>query len=144
MVPFNSAIFLAALLLINVFSSNSFLTPHFRFNRCHGVVQCEVRVADSASSIITEAVSFMEIRIGKIIEIGLHPEAENLYVEKVDCGEDSGPRTIVSGLAKYCTLDELMGRNVVVLANLKPRALVGIMSAGMLLCASNEDHTKAS
>lgn len=118
-----------------------------RFNRCRGVASCEAVAADTTdvapAPLLTETVSFMEIRVGKIVEIALHPEAENLYVEKVDCGEEGGPRTIVSGLAKFCTIEELMGRNVVVLANLKPRALVGILSAGMLLCASNEDHTKA-
>ncbi|KAM3573440.1 hypothetical protein VYU27_004619, partial [Nannochloropsis oceanica] len=55
--------------------------------------------------------------------------------------EPSGARTIVSGLVKYQTEEQLLGREVVVLANLKPRALKGITSHGMLLCASNEDHT---
>ena len=86
--------------------------------------------------------SCMEIRVGKIIEIGKHPEADSLYVEKVDCGEASGPRTIVSGLVKYCTVEQLLNSKVTVLCNLKPRALVGITSAGMLLCASNADGTQ--
>ena len=75
------------------------------------------------------------------MEIGKHPEADTLYVEKVDVGE-SEPRTIVSGLVEYCSVDSLLNRNVVVLCNLKPRALKGIMSFGMLLCCSNQDHTK--
>ena len=86
--------------------------------------------------------SRLEIRIGKIVEIGRHPEADGLFVEKVDLGEADGPRTIVSGLVQFCTEEQLLNRKVVVLANLKPRALKGIMSAGMLLCASNADHTK--
>lgn len=86
--------------------------------------------------------SCLEIRIGKIVDISTHPEAENLYVEKVDLGETEGPRTIVSGLVQYCAADSLLNRNVVVLCNLKPRALKGITSNGMLLCASNADHTK--
>lgn len=83
---------------------------------------------DTSSNTIEEPVtdlSKLEIRIGKIIEIGQHPEAENLYVEKVDVGESSGPRTIVSGLVKYCSIDSLINRTVVVLCNLKPRALKG-------------------
>lgn len=69
--------------------------------------------------------SCLEIRIGKIVELSKHPEAENLYVEKVDLGEVDGPRTIVSGLVQYCTEESLLNRNVIVLCNLKPRALKG-------------------
>ena len=82
--------------------------------------------------------SRLEIRVGKIVEIDTHPEADTLFVEKVDVGEEDGPRTIVSGLVEYCTKEELLNRDVIVVCNLKPRALKGITSAGMLLCASNE------
>ena len=83
----------------------------------------------------------LEIRVGKIIEISKHPEADNLYVESVDVGE-STPRTIVSGLVEYCPIESLLHQQVIVLCNLKPRALKGITSYGMLLCSSNSDHTK--
>lgn len=96
---------------------------------------------ESAGAIISE-LSRLEIRVGKIVEIGRHPEADGLYVESVDCGDLEGPRTIVSGLVEFCTAEQLMNRNVIVLCNLKPRALKGITSAGMLLCASNADKTK--
>jgi methionine--tRNA ligase beta chain len=86
--------------------------------------------------------SRVEMRVGKILEVSKHPEADSLYVEKVDCGEESGPRTIVSGLVKYCTAEHLLNREVVVLMNLKPRALKGITSNGMLLCASSADHSQ--
>lgn len=85
--------------------------------------------------------SLLEIRVGKIVEIGRHPEADSLYVEKVDVGEPNGPRIIVSGLVAFCKEEELLNRNVIVLCNLKPRALKGVTSYGMLLCASNSDHT---
>jgi aminoacyl tRNA synthase complex-interacting multifunctional protein 1 len=85
-----------------------------------------------------DPIELLEIRIGKITEIGKHPDGDSLYVEKVDLGEPSGPRTIVSGLVEYCTTDYLLNRNVVVLCNLKPRALKGVLSEGMLLCASNK------
>ena len=63
-----------------------------------------------------------------------------MYVEQVDVGEDS-PRTIVSGLVKYVPLEAMQQRLVVVLANLKPRNMRGTKSSGMLLAASNEEHT---
>lgn len=51
--------------------------------------------------------SKLEIRTGKIVEISPHPEADSLYVEKVDVGEPTGPRTIVSGLVKFCSVDSV-------------------------------------
>lgn len=86
--------------------------------------------------------SRLEVRVGVIREISAHPDADTLYVEQVDVGEESGCRTIVSGLVKYMSTDELVGKRVVVLCNLKPRAMRGVTSHGMLLCASNEDHTQ--
>lgn len=56
------------------------------------------------------------------MQISRHPDAESLYVEKVDvgAGEEEGPRTIVSGLVNFCEEADLLGRDVVVLCNLKP------------------------
>eukprot|EP01038_Epipyxis_sp_PR26KG_P012328 gene12328-16535_t len=87
-------------------------------------------------------ISLLEIRVGKIIEISKHPEADSLYVEKVDVGEPSGPRTIVSGLVQFCTIDMLLNKQVIVLCNLKPRPLKGIVSQGMLLCTSSSDRSQ--
>ena len=74
-----------------------------------GVAKLSNRVATmctSAPSLEAE-LSKLEIRIGKIVEIAVHPEADSLYVEKVDIGEPSGPRTIVSGLVKFCSADSV-------------------------------------
>lgn len=87
-------------------------------------------------------VESLEIRIGKVLEIGKHPEADSLYVEKVDLGEPAGPRTIVSGLVEFCTEEYLLNLDVVVLCNLKPRVFKGINSQGMLLCSSNKADGK--
>jgi len=84
--------------------------------------------------------SRLEIRVGVVVECEAHPDADSLYIEKIDVGEEE-PRTIVSGLVNFISAEELTGRKVVVLCNLKPRAMRGVTSAGMLLCASNEDHT---
>lgn len=51
-------------------------------------------------------------------------------------------RTIVSGLVAYVTEEEMHGRMVLGLCNLPPRAMRGVTSTGMLLCASNDDHTR--
>lgn len=82
--------------------------------------------------------SKFNMRVGKIVEVSRHPDAESLYVEKIDIGEQE-PRTIVSGLVKYVPIEEMQERMVVVLANLKPAAMRGVKSAGMVLCASVSD-----
>lgn len=80
-------------------------------------------------------VSRFDMRIGKILEISKHPEADTLYVEQVDIGE-AKPRQIISGLVKFCPESELLGRMAVFLVNLKPAKMRGVMSEGMIMCAS--------
>jgi len=83
----------------------------------------------------------LDIRIGKIISVKAHEEADTLYVEQIDLGE-SKSRTVVSGLRKYVSLEEMQNRLVVVLCNLKPSKLKGVLSEAMVLAASNHDHTQ--
>lgn len=86
-------------------------------------------------------IAALDIRVGKIVDVKKHPDAESLYVEQVDVGEDE-PRTIISGLVKYVSMNALLNSTVIVLCNLKPRNMRGIKSHGMLLCASDEGHEK--
>merc|ERR1712070_1175648 len=69
-----------------------------------------------------------------------HPEAEKLYVEQVDVGEEK-PRTVVSGLVDFMPAEALTNRRAVLLCNLKPAKMRGIESQAMVLAASNEDHS---
>ena len=82
--------------------------------------------------------SKVDLRVGKIVEVKPHPDSENLYVEKIDLGESSGPRTVVSGLAKFIPLEQMKGRRVVCVTNLKGRAIVGVDSQAMVLCGKGE------
>ncbi|XP_071695810.1 methionine--tRNA ligase, cytoplasmic-like [Rutidosis leptorrhynchoides] len=86
-------------------------------------------------------ISRLDIRVGVIAEVQKHPDADSLYVEKIDVGEEQ-PRTVVSGLAKFIPLEEMQNRKVCVLCNLKPATMRGIKSQAMVLCASTSDHTK--
>lgn len=61
----------------------------------------------------------LDLRIAKIEHVGRHPDADSLYVLKVDCG-DNAKRTVCSGLVKHIQLEELKDRNVMLLCNLKP------------------------
>lgn len=65
-----------------------------------------------------------------------HPEADALYVEKIDLGEPEA-RTIVSGLVKHVPIEQMENRLVAVLCNLKPAKMRGVESQGMVLCASS-------
>ncbi|KAJ3299271.1 hypothetical protein HK104_009487 [Borealophlyctis nickersoniae] len=90
---------------------------------------------------VADHVSKFDIRIGKVLEVSQHPDAETLYISKIDLGEVSGPRTIVSGLAKHIPLFDLEKRLVVVVTNLKPATIKGVASAGMVLAAANADKS---
>lgn len=82
--------------------------------------------------------SDFDLEVGEIIEVQKHPNAEKLYVEKVRMG-DSSIRQLVSGLAKHYLPEQLVGKKVIVLKNLKPALLRGVESQGMLLAAENKE-----
>lgn len=85
-------------------------------------------------------ITALDIRVGRITKVWEHPDADKLYCEEIDIGEDS-PRLVASGLRPYMSESDLNDRLVLVLCNLKARKMVGIPSHGMVLCASNVDHT---
>ncbi len=82
-----------------------------------------------ADEIFDEKISLVAARIEKIER---HPDAEKLYIETLDDGSGT-ERVILSGLVPYFTADELLGKTIIVAANLKPRKMRGIESRGMLL-----------
>lgn len=86
-------------------------------------------------------VGLLDMRIGKIVEITQHPDADSLYLEKIDCGENT-PRTVISGLVKHVPIDEMKDRLVVVLCNLKPAKMRGIISEAMVMCASTPEKVE--
>jgi aminoacyl tRNA synthase complex-interacting multifunctional protein 1 len=85
-------------------------------------------------------ISILNIQVGLIRKAWKHPSADSLLVEEIDLG-DGNVRQVVSGLAKYCSPDDLTNRHVVLITNVKPGKLRDVMSAGLVLCASTEDHT---
>jgi len=110
-----------------------------------GKAQPQAAAASAGPELTEELKTFSQcdIRVGKIVECEPHPESEKLFIEKIDLGEPNNRiRTIVSGLQPYVTLEEMLADKIIVFANMKPRKLAGIMSEGMVLCASNADHTQ--
>ncbi|XP_033742628.1 aminoacyl tRNA synthase complex-interacting multifunctional protein 1-like [Pecten maximus] len=86
-------------------------------------------------------ISRLDLRVGKIVEVEKHPDADSLYIEKVDVGEDQ-PRTVVSGLVKFVTLEEMQGRVAVFMLNLKPAKMRGVLSQAMIMCASTPEKVE--
>ena len=75
----------------------------------------------------------IDFRVGKILSVENHPNADKLYVLRVDLGSET--RTVVAGLRKHYTPEELVGKLVVVFANIEPVLLRGVKSEGMILAA---------
>lgn len=78
------------------------------------------------------------LKIGEIIDCQKHQNAEKLLVSQIRIG--SQIRQVVSGIAKYYTPTEMIGKKVVVVTNLKPVKIRGVESCGMVLCAANEEE----
>jgi aminoacyl tRNA synthase complex-interacting multifunctional protein 1 len=77
----------------------------------------------------------LEFKVGQIVKVWNHPEADKLYCEEIDVGEEA-PRQIASGLRPHFTLEQMEGQRLLVVSNLKAKNLVKFKSHGMVLCAA--------
>jgi methionyl-tRNA synthetase len=83
----------------------------------------------------------LDLRVGKILEVEDHPNADKLFVLTVDLGEGK-TRTIVAGLKKYCSKEHLKGKSAVFIINLEPAEIRGVKSEGMILAAISHTHSQ--
>jgi len=83
----------------------------------------------------------LDLRVGHIRKASKHPDADSLYVEEIDLGEDK-PRTVISGLVKFIPEEEMQDRMAIILCNLKPSKMRGIMSEAMVMCASTPEKVE--
>ena len=83
----------------------------------------------------------MILKVSKIVDVQRHPGGDKLYILQLDTGEGER-RQIVSSIVPYYKEDELMGRNIILVSNLKPANFRGVKSNGMLLAASEKDDTE--
>lgn len=81
----------------------------------------------------------VELKVGKVLEAASHPDADRLLVLKVDVGEEA-PRQLCAGIRADWEPEALVGRTVVVVANLKPRKLRGLESQGMMLAVNGVER----
>lgn len=86
-------------------------------------------------------VSRLDFRVGKIMKVEKHPDADTLYVEQVDLGEGKN-RTVVSGLVKHVTLEQMQDKVAVFMCNLKPAKMRGVLSEAMVMCASTPEKVE--
>ncbi|KAI0354934.1 nucleic acid-binding protein [Trametes cingulata] len=87
--------------------------------------------------------SMIDLRVGHIVDIKKHPDADGLYVEQIDFGEETGPRTVVSGLVNYIPIEDMRDKYLVGVCNLKPANMRGVKSFAMVLCATHKDGKDA-
>ncbi|CAH1267097.1 AIMP1 [Branchiostoma lanceolatum] len=83
-------------------------------------------------------VSRLDMRIGRILSVKKHPDADTLSVEEIDVGE-AAPRTVVSGLVKHVSMEEMQDSIVIAMCNLKPAKMQGITSQAMVMCVSSPE-----
>jgi methionyl-tRNA synthetase len=83
----------------------------------------------------------VEMKTGKITAVDIHPNADKLYVLKLDMGAGE-TRTVVSGIRPFYAPEALMGKTVIVAANLAPRPLRGVESQGMILAVHDGERVK--
>ncbi|OGP91586.1 MAG: methionine--tRNA ligase [Deltaproteobacteria bacterium RBG_19FT_COMBO_43_11] len=98
-------------------------------------VEKETTMVDSKPEIDYEDFDKVDLRVAKILEAEIVPKSNKLLKLKIDIGEE---RTIVAGIGKDYTPAELIGKKIVVIANLKPTKLMGIESRGMLLATETD------
>ena len=84
----------------------------------------------------------VQLVVAKVLKCEKVPKADKLLMSTLKVGDTE--RVVVSGIAKFYTPEEMVGKKVVLLANLEPRKIRGVESHGMLLCAANADDSKLS
>ncbi|MDT7898225.1 MAG: methionine--tRNA ligase subunit beta [Armatimonadota bacterium] len=89
-----------------------------------------------AETISMEEFAKLDLRAGKIVNAQKVPGKDKLLVLQVDIGTET--RTVVAGIAQEFTPEELVGRQVVLVANLEPKRIGGVVSHGMILAAGEE------
>lgn len=78
----------------------------------------------------------LDLRVAQVLDVKDHPQANKLYLLHLDLGA-LGKRVIVAGMKPYYTKEELKGKKIVVVSNLKPATIRGVKSNGMLLAAED-------
>ena len=99
--------------------------------------QAAAAPADGGERLSIDEFAKIELRVAKVLTAERVPKSKKLMKLWIDLGYEQ--RTVVAGIAEAYEPDQLVGRTIVIVANLKPAKLMGIESNGMILAASGED-----
>ncbi|MEG2788836.1 MAG: methionine--tRNA ligase, partial [Romboutsia sp.] len=99
------------------------------------VVEEEAKI-EHKENITIDELDKVELRVGKVLSCEKHPKADRLLVSQIKIGPET--RQIVSGIASWYKPEEMVGKDVIVVCNLKPVKLRGVESQGMILAAGND------
>lgn len=97
-------------------------------------------MADAPNVITFDDFVKVDLRVARVLEAAPHPNADKLVVLKIDLGTEQ--RQICAGIRGQYDPATLVGRLIIVVANLAPRMMRGLESQGMLLAASTPDHSR--
>ena len=111
-------------------------------NELHAPADEEKTVFTQRDLIQFEDFEKVQLVVAKVLKCEKVPKADKLLMSTLKVGDTE--RVVVSGIAKFYTPEEMVGKKVVLLANLAPRKIRGVESHGMLLCAANADDSKLS
>ncbi len=116
------------------------LDPVKTMEEVHAYLDKDVPKVEHKAEIAFEDFDKVEMTVGKVLECTKHPDADKILVFKVDFGYEQ--RQILSGVAEFYKPEDLIGRKVIAVMNLKPRKIRGLDSNGMLLSAVKEENGK--
>lgn len=102
------------------------------------MVQGGSQETQEENRISVEEFAKVELRVAEVVAAKRHPNADRLLVLRLSLGKEE--RTVVSGIARWYRPEELLGKKVVLVANLKPAKIRGVESQGMILAASEGDR----
>jgi methionyl-tRNA synthetase len=97
---------------------------------------------EPAAELAYEEFARVDLRLGTVKAAERVEGADRLLKLSIDLGEPEGPRTVVAGIALHYTPEQVVGRQVVVVANLKPVKLKGVESRGMVLACVGDDKVR--
>jgi methionyl-tRNA synthetase len=108
-------------------------------NEAAAAAKAANEVAPQKSEVVFEDFEKMDIRTATVLAAERVPKSDKLLKLTIDTGMDQ--RVIVSGIAKFYAPEQMVGKQICILANLKPRTIFGIESKGMILMAQQGDGT---
>jgi methionyl-tRNA synthetase len=123
-------------------TKGTLLQPEILFKKIDTAVQKPNEAGQLPPEKATDVEPFrkLALRVAKVLEAKPHPNADKLFVLQIDLGTEK--RQLVAGLRAYYSSDQLVGKHIVIVSNLKPANLRGIESKGMLLAAQVGNEVK--